>query len=494
MNTKVREYLINTARTKDKFVFYSDVVKDCNLGFNLDTKYGQHQLSEVLGDVSTYEYKQHRPLISSLAIYKNERVNDHGEGFYKLAQQLGKGKAKELRERLYAFEEAAECRVYWQNEDHYSLYGNIDVIDTPGNKPEFFTQAEIDFFKKWQYRSYNPKLNEHINAKNHLMNTVWQKSIYLGQQLVNTLEGFQSAGKKYWSQRGWTESDGINVQAAIFKPYTWIKVYRNTDKGKDIFFTFGIDVHPNTDAFVYKIDCQRTRDSKLNNQQINLFDNLIPNAAKWNSIPFPELLSGNWDVLIATCNDFINTYINQYDAVVSSLWGAEIPPDLFKNTLVWRDKPKNGLSEVPNKTKTFQGIEVDFQERAEEQKDLGDAGEALVKASEIKWLKWKNRNDLALKVEIVKDGKGYDVLSFDELGNNKYIEVKTTTGNEYAPFYLSDNEVEFMRRYKNQYHIYRIFRYDAENNFGECYAISSNVEEQLLLKPISYQVYLKKDS
>lgn len=46
----------------------------------------------------------------------------------------------------------------------------------------------------------------------------------------------------------------------------------------------------------------------------------------------------------------------------------------------------------------------------------------------------------ALLVKIVEDGMGYDVLSFDSVGNKNYIEVKTTTGNELSQFYMSENE------------------------------------------------------
>ncbi|MES2398096.1 MAG: DUF3883 domain-containing protein, partial [Bacteroidota bacterium] len=128
------------------------------------------------------------------------------------------------------------------------------------------------------------------------------------------------------------------------------------------------------------------------------------------------------------------------------------------------------------------------------QKDLGDKGEALVKQREIEFLHGKNLFDKAALVEIVQDGKGYDVLSFDEYGNEKYIEVKTTTGNEYAPFYLSENEVDFMRLHLNQYCIYRVYHYDEVNNFGNFFELGGDIESQLLMKPIQYKVLIKKEN
>ena len=38
------------------------------------------------------------------------------------------------------------------------------------------------------------------------------------------------------------------------------------------------------------------------------------------------------------------------------------------------------------------------------------------------------------------DGAGYDIKSFDENGNIKYIEVKTTAGSLNTDFYMSPKE------------------------------------------------------
>jgi len=495
MNERVRTYLIEAARQKDKFVFYSDVVKDCALNIDLSTEYGQHQLSVTLGEVSEFENKYQRPLVSSLAIYKDASKNDHGDGFYKLAEKLGKGKFKNLREELYAFSEAKNSRIYWQDETHYSEFFQLNTNATQKAEIEFFNKEEIDFFKQWQLKVYNPGDEEHLKAKDYLMQTVWEKSIYLGKQIIKRLEDFQLDGKKYWSQRGWkADGDGTNIQAAIFKPYTWIKIFRNTDKGKDIFFTFGIDAHPNVEAFTYKIDCQNKRDSKLSQSQIDLCKSLIPVAARWNEIAFEDLIEDNWNSLIDICVSFIKTYINHYDAIIDAVWGEPIPPALFKNQLIKKEKPKDGFEKIPETKKDFKGVDIDFQAKSKEQKDLGDAGEELVKLRETEFLKQKKLFDKVPLVQIMPDGKGYDVFSFDENGNEKYIEVKTTTGNEYAPFFLSENEVDFMRLNSNQYSIYRVYYYDEENNFAEFFELTGDIESQLLMKPTQYKVLIKKEN
>lgn len=495
MNPIVRTYLIEAARQKNKFVYYSDVVKDCALNIDVRTDFGRKQLSDVLGEISVFENSQQppRPLLSSLAIYKDKSRNDHGNGFYRIAEQLGKGNFKKLKDDLYAFSEAEECRKFWQEEDNYEKFASITNEIQTEDEAKFFNKEELDFFKQWQYKVYNPNDKEHVKAKNYLMETVWKKSIHLGREIVKRLQGFELDGKKYWSQRGWAENEqGKNVQAAIIKPYTWVKVFRNADKGKDIFFTFGVDAYPDTEAFVYKIDCQARRDSKLSQEQIDLCNSLIPETAKWNIIAFENLTKESWDSLIANCVQFIEEHMEHYDAIIEAVWGAAILPTLFKNKLIKKEKPKDGYDSIPETEKDFKGVDVDFQKKAKEQKDLGDKGEALVKQREIDFLNGNKLHDKALLVEIVKDGKGYDVYSFDEFGNEKFIEVKTTTGNEYSPFFLSENEVDFMRLHENQYYIYRVYNFNEENNFAEFYELSGDIESQLLMKPIQYKILIKK--
>ncbi len=122
MNQKVRKYLIEAAREKAKFVYYSELVKYSGLRINLRTAAGQKQLNSILDEISGYENSAGRPLLSSMAIYKDVRKNDHGEGFYYSAEKLGKGNARRLKRELFGFEEAENCRRFWQNDDNYRQF------------------------------------------------------------------------------------------------------------------------------------------------------------------------------------------------------------------------------------------------------------------------------------------------------------------------------------------------------------------------------------
>lgn len=381
--------------------------------------------------------------------------------------------------RTYLIEDARQEDVNYQQ--FASITNEIQTQD----EVEFFNQEELTFFKHWQCKVYDCKNNEHVNAKNYLMATVWEKSVHLGREIVKRLQGFEQDGKKHWIQR---YSRGVRV-----KPYTWVKVFRNTDNGKNIFFTFGLDALPETEAFIYKMDCQDKRDSKLTLGQIDLCRSLIPATAKWNKISFEDLTKENWDSLIETCVRFVQDQTVHYDAIIEAVWGAAIQPTLFKNKLIKKEKPKGRCDSIPETKKDFKGVDVDFQRKAKEQKDLGDKGEALVKQREIDFLNENKLYDKAALVEIVQDGKGYDVYSFDEFGNEKFIEVKTTTGNEYSSFFLSENEVNFMRLNVAQYFIYRLYNYDEESNFAEFYELNGDIESQLLMKPTQYKALIKKE-
>lgn len=73
------------------------------------------------------------------------------------------------------------------------------------------------------------------------------------------------------------------------------------------------------------------------------------------------------------------------------------------------------------------------------------AGELFVAEFESRRLHALGLSRLSERVEHVSrtrgDGLGYDVLSFDADGRERYIEVKTTAFGQETPFYVSRNEL-----------------------------------------------------
>lgn len=175
--------------------------------------------------------------------------------------------------------------------------------------------------------------------------------------------------------------------------------------------------------------------------------------------------------------------------IYASNQGKQLIPE---NKLIRRDLPEDGHTEMPLSATNFEGRDVDFEGEAKIQKELGDAGEELVKLHEIEELeKWKMFEKAKL-VRIAKPGEGYDVYSFDEKGDEKFIEVKTTNGSWKNRFFLTRHEIKFMRERKSNYSLYRIYNFDEENNSGEFFELQGNIEERIIMQPIQFEVVIKK--
>ena len=102
----------------------------------------------------------------------------------------------------------------------------------------------------------------------------------------------------------------------------------------------------------------------------------------------------------------------------------------------------------------------DFEGQSQQARRIGDRGEAIVFAIEQKRLKVAGKENLARKVTLISainSSAGYDILSYDENGNERYIEVKATTGHNLSGgFYLTGNELKKSTEIENFY-IYFVF-------------------------------------
>jgi len=97
------------------------------------------------------------------------------------------------------------------------------------------------------------------------------------------------------------------------------------------------------------------------------------------------------------------------------------------------------------------------------------------------------RKDLAEQVDGIADrlgdGLGYDIVSFDENGDELFLEVKTTNASILTPFFISPNEIAVATRERDSYRLYRIFDFSTSPH---AYVLSGTLEHKLTLKP---QVY-----
>jgi hypothetical protein len=104
---------------------------------------------------------------------------------------------------------------------------------------------------------------------------------------------------------------------------------------------------------------------------------------------------------------------------------------------------------------------VDYLELEAKNRSLGTAGEQFVVHFEQARLIREGRDDLASKIEHISatqgDGAGFDVLSFDKTGDERFIEVKTTAYGPLTPFFVTKNEVIISRKANDDYYLYRTF-------------------------------------
>jgi hypothetical protein len=111
-------------------------------------------------------------------------------------------------------------------------------------------------------------------------------------------------------------------------------------------------------------------------------------------------------------------------------------------------------------------IKINYLEKEQLNKALGLYGEELV----LEYEKWNlikcGKDVLADKIEWISkevgDGAGFDILSKNLNGTDKYIEVKTTRLGKETPFFFSSNELQFSINKASYYHLYRLF--NAEND------------------------------
>lgn len=130
----------------------------------------------------------------------------------------------------------------------------------------------------------------------------------------------------------------------------------------------------------------------------------------------------------------------------------------------------------------------DYAAREAHNASLGRAGEDLVVKFEQFRLADAGRPQLAAKVEHVAktqgDGLGFDVLSFDLDGQERYIEVKTTKFAKETPFFASASEVQFARQNAEHFSLYRLFEFRRQ---PKCYTLLGSLEAHCALDPFTFR-------
>lgn len=130
---------------------------------------------------------------------------------------------------------------------------------------------------------------------------------------------------------------------------------------------------------------------------------------------------------------------------------------------------------------------INFLEKEQQNRKLGEEGEHLV----IQYEKWRlirnNNESLADKVEWISrdygDGAGFDILSRNLDGTDRYVEVKTTKSGKYTPVYLTRNELSFSIEKASNYYLYRLYEFGRS---PKMFSANGSIDKVCKIEPLSY--------
>jgi hypothetical protein len=162
-------------------------------------------------------------------------------------------------------------------------------------------------------------------------------------------------------------------------------------------------------------------------------------------------------------------------------------PQLFIEPLPSLEPKKERPEVVQRLVWKFNPAERDFLNRR-----LGHDGEEVIYKFEQQRLRQVDRPDLAKKVRWISqeegDGAGYDILSFDQKGRERFLEVKTTVGSQTAPFYLTRNELSFSKERPMEFRICRLYDF---SKIPRMFEIAPPLDKFVHLEPLSFEASFK---
>lgn len=173
-----------------------------------------------------------------------------------------------------------------------------------------------------------------------------------------------------------------------------------------------------------------------------------------------------------------NTFLSSSNSTKNNLITNQKKEEKDLNKL----KYENLRKQNKEKKSHFIAQKVDWENLSKNKAEIGLIGEEIVLELERTKLQELGLDKLIFKLEhssVVKgDGLGYDILSFNELEEEIYIEVKATTGNEFSNLFFTSNELEFMKTKGDKYYLYRIYNLNIDiRNFD--YTIYQGAESIL---------------
>lgn len=139
---------------------------------------------------------------------------------------------------------------------------------------------------------------------------------------------------------------------------------------------------------------------------------------------------------------------------------------------------------------SFLPIKVNYLAKEQNNRNLGEKGEELV----VEYEKWRlidaGKANLADKIEWISkhkgDGAGYDILSKNNNGTDRFIEVKTTKLAKETPIYFSRTEWKFASLKGKDFFLYRVFNFVEK---PQIFISKGHYESFCTIQPQSFKGY-----
>lgn len=169
---------------------------------------------------------------------------------------------------------------------------------------------------------------------------------------------------------------------------------------------------------------------------------------------------------------------------------SPIIPSIQDFLAAYEDAPEpvdTSTSSITEPRAIYVPEKVNFLEIEANNIELGDAGEQFVINFEKARLIRAGKEYLAERIEQVSvtqgPSAGFDILSFEENGSDRYIEAKTTKNGKNTPFYVTPNELRFSQENAKGYHLYRVFKYRTD---PKLFSLQGDLEGLCDLRPSEY--------
>lgn len=179
---------------------------------------------------------------------------------------------------------------------------------------EFFTKNELLKFSEYADKSYKKDEIESQKNRDIYILPTWDKTEYWSKEVARFFSNIIVVYGKRWIKPS---------KNTIFKPYTWSKIFTETNVDKEVYFTLGVDSEGN---LLMKIDYQ-FESSKMSQPMKDLAHSLTrcEGSEEWKYckiIGLNDISNYDWEKLIFESVEFIEGRMEIYEDIVSKLYNS----------------------------------------------------------------------------------------------------------------------------------------------------------------------------